>query len=137
MKSVTLRLWDSSSQSTQYMDIITKISDLGSPLSYKSINGFYIDVHEADTHSFFNPTLHSIRVFYREEETQGWNSMFTKTNIIYSPGNRKYKKIFNTPIKDIHNIQLRIKVNSMGKLSINDFGLIYRQYREIPIKDEE
>ena len=43
MKDVTLKLWDSSPQSTDNFSLITKFTDLGEPTSRKSILGFYIN----------------------------------------------------------------------------------------------
>jgi len=137
MKACTLRLWDEKPHPSQNMNIVTRLSDLGSPLSYKSLLGFYIDIKEEATHTPQSPTYHVIKAYYRENNSNQWVQIFTKASRLKNPGVRKYKKNFLNPIKNVHNVQIKVNVVALGKLSINDFGLVYREHRKLQVTTDE
>jgi len=137
MKSVTLRLWDEKPQNTRDLKIVTKLSDLGSPMSIKSLLGFYMNVRQEFP---FTPHLrasHDLGVFYRLKRSSKFIHLctFEGALIANQPGNMYLESILKTPISNIDNVQLKIEGTVKGKFSINDFGLLYRTYREISAQD--
>ena len=40
------RVWDETPQDTRFLKLTTKLSDLGSPMSKKSILGFYMNLRQ-------------------------------------------------------------------------------------------
>ena len=73
---------------------------------------------------------------YLQEQSQHLQVQVLATfnNVYYSgvenKGNIEIIKLFPEPVKNIHNIQLEIKGLLRNDIGINDFGLIFRTYRD-------
>ena len=133
MKSTTLRVWDETPQNTRNIKLITKLSDLGSPMSRKSILGFYINLRQEAKFDSLNKAYHFIEISYRDNSSSEFlplTSFFGKPFAL-QPQSMYIEKILTNPIKNLNNVQLKIIGIIKGKFSINDFGLLYRKYREI------
>tara|TARA_Y100001963_G_C6618066_1_gene370351 strand:+ start:31 stop:468 length:438 start_codon:yes stop_codon:yes gene_type:complete len=141
MKDVTLKLWDSSPQSTDNFSLITKFTDLGEPTSRKSILGFYINYFFSNkfttgtAHSF--PTNIEYKLAYRTDLSQSFTNIITHSNNMENSQLSNFSVIHDiTPIK-VDNIQFKIysyniQTNDFG---INDFGIKFRVHRTMPTKE--
>lgn len=141
MKSTTLRVWDETPQNTRFLKLTTKLSDLGSPMSKKSILGFYMNLRQESRFDSMNKAYHLINVFYRTSSSSSFlplTSFFGKP-LALQPQSMYVEKILRNPIQNLNNVQLKITGIVKGKFSINDFGLLYRKYRDISASthDEE
>ena len=120
-RELTLRTWDSEPQNTQYFKLTTKLTDFASPDGYKSLLGFYINTNRKilSTDLFAN-VRYSFIISYRRSTGNSWKTLA-----------QIHKFMFPTPITRIRQIQLKIQAPVLkGDASINDFGLIYRKYRD-------
>tara|TARA_Y100001963_G_C6481900_1_gene309378 strand:+ start:33 stop:461 length:429 start_codon:yes stop_codon:yes gene_type:complete len=132
-RELTLRTWDSEPQNTQYFKLTTKLTDFASPDGYKSLLGFYINTNRKilSTDLFAN-VRYSFIISYRRSTGNSWKTLaqidsFGNQNF----GSKFHKFMFPTPITRIRQIQLKIQAPVLkGDASINDFGLIYRKYRD-------
>jgi hypothetical protein len=143
MQDVTLKLWDSSSQTTEHFSLITKFTDLGEPLHKKSILGVYINYFFSDqfttgeTHEF--STHYSLKIAYRTD----LSSSFTYLSGIASNLNNQTSSTFThkymIPIGGIavDNVQFKVYSDSISSkdFGINDFGIIFRPYRTTSTKE--
>ena len=125
-------VWDSSPKTTYDFKIVTRITTLGSPDEMKSILGFYINTNQKDFWTASTPTGHMMRVDYRSDTGDAWKHFASVNNSAGSRGTKFYKYILPTPIKNIRQLQLKIEAQGFlkGDISINDFGLIFRKYRD-------
>ena len=135
MREITLRTWDDTPQTTQDFSIITKMTDLGEPLYEKSILGFYINVIN-NTASPDNKNVYfsyNVKIEYREKDLDDFKFLwkFTGAHMEHKRGNIYLKHMLSTNgIFRVNNIQLRISSSLLkGDFGINDFGLVYREYR--------
>ena len=132
MINVEAHKWDSSPSPTSDFKLVTKLTDLGSPASKKSLLGLVMNVTQ-DTASGTPPPTYSFNFFYREGPKRPWVHMHT-FNSVYSTDQRDTVEtvwIFPEPIKNIKNVQLKVKSGMLrGNIGINDFGLLYRVYRD-------
>jgi hypothetical protein len=144
MQDVTLKLWDSSSQTTEHFSLITKFTDLGEPLHRKSILGLYINYFfsdqftTGDTHSF--PTDISLSIAYRTDLSDSFANMWSiQSNLDFQTSSAFTKKvIFNEHnIKQVDSVQFRIYSDGLytKDFGINDFGIIFRPYRTTSTKE--
>ena len=143
---IILREWDHNSYTTENFKLVTKFTDLGSPDSMKKIYGFYCNIsfnpaskHE-HTASPFKPDInnfaYSFNLSYRDNPDSDWNffgnvSNTFKTQNRNSLSNKLNNVYYNNDIISIVNIQLKLESNYIyGGFGINDFGLIFRTYRD-------
>ena len=137
MKSTTLRVWNPSPQNTDEFELVTKLTDLGTPVGGKHLIGFYVNMVLKDRWTVDSTYGFVLRIEYRQSEQTLWNSIALMSNVMSSPTTSSttpsyFIKYLNHPIKGLRHIQLRLKgVYMRGDLGINDFGLIYRTTREI------
>ena len=149
MQYVTLREWDDAPQFTSQFKLVTKLTDLGSPLGSKSVSGFYINMitkHMSDTNSL-TPYGFNMVISYRQKETDNWIHLCSFNHIIsyyvsdaastqarQNPGQFHFERKFDNPIGNIKHIQLQVEGKYMrGDMGINDFGLVYRTKRETSV----
>tara|TARA_R100001163_G_C5068358_1_gene208470 strand:- start:1193 stop:1618 length:426 start_codon:yes stop_codon:yes gene_type:complete len=132
MKNASLMVWDVSPKNSYKFKLVTKITTLGSPDELKSLLGFYINTNQKSTWTAADPTGHMLKVSYRSDTGDTWKTITDTSNDNGLVGTRFDKHIFVTPIKNIRQVQLKIEAQGYikGDVSINDFGLIYRKYRD-------
>ena len=137
MIGVTLKLWNEKPANTSNFKIVTKISDLGSPMSFKSLLGFYINIRQEQRYTEQSKAHHDLNVYFRQQVSQQWTSLaiFAGKPNGYQPANMYFESILKSPIKGVRNVQIRIEGTVKGKFSLNDFGLLYRTYREISAQE--
>ena len=115
MKDVTLKLWDSSPQSTDNFSLITKFTDLGEPTSRKSILGFYINYFFSNkfttgtAHSF--PTNIEYKLAYRTDLSQSFTNIITHSNNMENSQLSNFSVIHDiTPINNLKFIVIIFKL---------------------------
>ena len=139
MKTVTFRTWSEIPQNTRHLKIVTKLSDMGAPMSKKSILGFYMNIRQDSAFNSINKAYHFKRVKYRTNSSSAFYNLvdfFGKPTAL-QPQAMYVEKILNNPITNLDNIQLQISGIVKGKFSINDFGLLYRKHREISASTQD
>ena len=139
MKPATLATWNDKPLETNNFEIITKVTDLGSPDGKKSLLGFYMNYYQKDAISSTFIPNHSIKIKYKTELNADFTTLchFTASQNKFLPGNRAHKKLLAAPISNIMTVQLQIKGLIRGEFSINDFGLIYRIHRTSSVQDHD
>ena len=139
MKPVTLAIWDDKSLATNDLEIITKVTDLSAPDSSKSLLGFYLNYYQKESSSDDVFPFHSLIIYYKTELNAEFSTLCTFTSQINNnlPGNRQHKYLLASPIKNVKTVQIKISGKTRGEFSINDFGLIYRNYRDSSVQDHD
>lgn len=131
---INLRKWDSSPKNTSDFEMITRFTDLGSMDGNKSILGIILNVSNKNVPTLNPPAMHHFTISYRKHPDEGWN-YFCQFALSYDgtndySGQRVIKKIADPPIRNISNIQFKIKGTIRGDFGINDLGVLYRTYRD-------
>ena len=131
---LSLRKWDSSPKNTSDFEMITKFTDLGSMDGKKSVLGIILNVSNKNVPTLSPPAMHQFKIYWRKHPDEGWN-YFCEFGLAYDgtndySGQRVIRKMSKPPIKNISNIQFRIKGNIRGDFGINDLGVLYRTYRD-------
>lgn len=141
---IQMKSWNENPTFSSKFLIVTKYTDLGSPDSKKSVLGFIFNVSVATESTTASPSIYSFNISYRRGINDKWTTLTTFHNVhtgsISNQRNTEIVKIFNKPIKNIINLQLRIKGNVLrNDVGINDMGLIFRTYRDSSVVslDEE
>ena len=139
MKAVTLATWNDKSLETNNFEIITKVTDLGSPDGKKSLLCFYMNYYQKDAISSTFIPNHSISINYKTESKPSFSTLchFTAAQNNFRSGNREHKQMLSTPVSGIMTVQLQIKGFTRGEFSINDFGLIYRTHRDSSVQEHD
>ena len=144
-EDLNIKTWNNSSSFTSNFKMTSKYTDLGKPDSKKSILGVMLNLSVKEESTTASHNTYNVVVKYRTSVTGDYNILGIFRNI-YSPtnsnkGNQEIIEILPVPIKNILNIQLQIRGHSIrGDFGINDFGLIFREYRtgsNIVTLDEE
>ena len=112
MKNISLMTWDSSPNNTYRFKLITRITTLGSPDELKSILGFYINTNQETLWTSTTPTGHMLKISYRTDTGNQWIAIDDANNSNGTIGTREAQGFIK------------------GDVSINDFGLLYRKYRD-------
>ena len=139
MKAVTLATWNDKSLETNNFEIITKVTDLGSPDGKKSLLGFYMNYYQGEVISSTFIPQHFITIKFKTESKPSFSTLcyFTAMQNNFRSGNREHKKMLATPVSGIMTVQLQIKGFIRGEFSINDFGLIYRTHRDSSVQEHD
>ena len=126
-----IKTWEYKNQSTDRFKIITKITDLGSPESKKSILGIVVNTTQASVASAYN-----LKVSWRHAVDLPFNDLITISRTYDSTVDQttetglNHRLMFEPPaVKDIKNLQLKIEGSVQGDFGINDISLIFRKYR--------
>ena len=153
-KDITYKNWDFNPQNTHKAELITKLTDLGSPLYMKNILGFYINYIQSDGNNASTSYTSVIRnnnisVYIRANTSDEFfkvagistavNSNFTGSfyrevefDVPTDTNNPDYNKYH------VNQVQLKLDFDFInGGFSVNDFGLIYRTQREISTKEHD
>ena len=139
MKAVTLATWNDKPLASNNFEIITKITDLGSPDGKKSLFGFYMNYYQGEAISSTFIPNHSISIKFKTESTPAFTTLcsFDAGQNNFRSGNREHKQMLSTPVSGIMTVQLQIKGFTRGEFSINDFGLIYRTHRDSSVQEHD
>ena len=139
MKPVTLATWNDKPLSTFDFELITKVTDLGSPDGKKSLLGFYMNYYQGEVISSTFIPQHFITIKFKTESKPSFSTLcyFTAMQNNFRSGNREHKKMLATPVSGIMTVQLQIKGFIRGEFSINDFGLIYRTHRDSSVQEHD
>tara|TARA_R110000824_G_scaffold240151_6_gene428803 strand:- start:773 stop:1207 length:435 start_codon:yes stop_codon:yes gene_type:complete len=134
MADLNFKTWDTTSSWSSNFKMTSKYTDLGSPDTKKSILGVVCNISigtesSASSHSTFNFVIK-----YRTSVNSSFKNLMLFNNVWHSSKTNKNSieivKLLNRPIKDIINLQLQIKgFGIRNDFGINDFGLIFREYR--------
>tara|TARA_R110000824_G_scaffold110418_1_gene258388 strand:+ start:6898 stop:10989 length:4092 start_codon:yes stop_codon:yes gene_type:complete len=122
-----LFLWDYTGQTTEDFVIVTKVTDLGDPRSYKSILGLIVNCVQSSANSTY-----TLQVEWREGPGKDWASLDTITNVATANtiAALNHQHIFNPiAVKGIRTVQLRFTGNIEGDFGINDISLVFRKYK--------
>ena len=132
--AISHRSWDTSPKETNSFEILTRFTDLGSMESRKSILGFILNTTMSDTQATIPPPIYSFYIHYRISQDDNFTFLgvfeLSYNELINPQGAREIKIILESPIMDVHSIQLRIYGSIRGNFGINDCGIIYRVYRD-------
>tara|TARA_R110000824_G_scaffold9859_10_gene43680 strand:- start:13750 stop:14178 length:429 start_codon:yes stop_codon:yes gene_type:complete len=134
-KIARLRLWDDSPENNISRDVIieTKLNDFGNPLCNKSILGFFINFTQGSTNHIFNWSI-----WYRKSTKHPYIYLTSFSNYASSGStdtsqSHYYAKYIDSPF-ELYTMQLKIEGNYVqGNAGINDFGVIYREHREVQV----
>mgnify|MGYP003149939101 CR=1 FL=1 len=139
MAFFTCKTWESDGLSTEKLSIITKLTDLGAPISKKSLLGCYLNITIDTDISINNRADYYFTIRYRTGSRGGWKWLhtFARKKPINSNNNIYVEKIFTSSIKNISNVQLRIGGELSSGIGLNDFGLLYRVYRDTSIETHD
>ena len=126
-RMVTLRTWDSTPKNTRSLKLVTKLSDLGSADGTKTILGAYINTIMKKNWATTSPQGYEFALEMRTGTSQDFFQLCLFQNVVNLKTGTHYSEVmFQSPVKNIHQVQLRILGNYIkGDISINDFGLIY------------
>jgi len=131
---LNFKSWDDSPFYSKSLKIISKYTDLGVPDSRKSILGIIFNVAVATESTAASHSNYSFSVSYRSGMDSPFRYLATFNNVysstISNEGNVEVIKMLSAPIKNIINIQLQIRGHCRNDIGINDFGLIFRTYRD-------
>lgn len=131
-KVAGLRLWDETIDTAVSKDLIieTKLNDFGNPLYKKSIYGFYVNVTQGSSNKIFHLSL-----MYRENTTDayqylGFNYNLSSSSSSDTNGSHYFERTF--PSIPLYTMQVKLVGSYIaGNVGINDFGIMYRQYRDV------
>ena len=132
-QTISFKQWNKDINFSSSFNMVSKYTDLGSADGKKSLLGLIlnISVNEESTASDFK--IYNFIVNYRRgpQDTFRLLGYFNNLAAVGSnQGNQEIVKLFNNPIQNIQNIQIQIKGQLNGNIGLNDFGLIFRTYRE-------
>ena len=129
------KIWNYKGENTDNFHVITKITNLGTPNTKKSILGLIINVIQNTAGS-----VYQLDIFYRAHINDSWiildsiSSTYDATINNNTIKHTEHKLIFNPPVgKDISNIQLKIEGMVQGDFGINDLSIVFRKYRDSSI----
>lgn len=141
---IQMKSWNENPTFSNRFLIVTKYTDLGSPDGKKSLLGFIFNISVATKSTAASPSIYSFDISYRKGINDRWIALTTFHNVyassVSNPRNIEIVRIFNSPIKNILNLQLRIMGTGLrNDVGINDMGLIFRTYRDSSVVslDEE
>ena len=140
-RTATFRQWNSHSNFTRDMSIVTKMTTLGTPDTKKDILGYYISLKQSsenteyDNTSLSQPSRFTLDFLYRTRTDGDFIPIANIGDVvnenISSRKSINQKVVFANPIKGLYQIQLAIKIPlAVGEFSINDFGILYRVVRD-------
>ena len=133
-QSISFKQWNKDVSFTTAFNMVSKYTDLGSADGKKSILGVILNIAVNEESTSTAPVLYNFGIWYRKGPKDTFRYLQFFNNIFISgtdnEGNVEIVKLFNNPIKNIQNIQLKITGQLNGDIGINDFGLIFRTYRE-------
>ena len=126
-----LRLWEETASEAVNRDftIQTKLNDFGNPLYKKKIYGWYVNLTQGSSNKVFTFSL-----YYRENTTDSWKYLGYFSNVSTSASSTTtnshyYKEQF--PGFAVYTLQIKLVGSYVsGDVGINDFGIMYRNYRE-------
>ena len=132
---LNFKSWDNNPSFSRNFKIISKYTDLGVPDSRKSILGVIFNVAIATESTAAIHSNYAFIVSYRKGMDSPFRYLALFNNVysstISNAGNAEVIKILSAPIQNITNIQLQVKGYGIrNDIGINDFGLIFRTYRD-------
>lgn len=131
---VSLKQWNEQPTFTNNFKMISKYTDLGSPDGRKSLLGIVLNISINTPSDAVSPSLFNFIISYRTGPDSAFKFMDNIHNYTLSSydndGNIEVLHIFTNPIKNILNIQLKIAGQLVNDIGINDFGLVFRTYRD-------
>jgi len=129
-KKIGCKKWTQAPKDGTNFELITKLSDLGAPLSKKTLLSFYMNVTKSSSptpNTERNP-YYEFHIFYRTDVNNGWKGLtqfFSSGDVDVEKSN--YFHLTKFVIRNVRNMQLRIfSPRNVGSFEINDFGLEYR-----------
>ena len=132
---IQMKSWNENPTFSNDFLMVTKYTDLGSPDGKKSLLGIIFNVSVATESTVARPSIFSFAISYRKGINGRWITLGTFHNSYIvgqsNQGNVEIVKMFSNPIKNILNLQLRIRgIGLRNDVGINDMGLIFRTYRD-------
>ena len=133
-QDINFKQWDEQPAYTNSFKMVSKYTDLGSADGKKSLLGIILNVSLGTESTSTSPSIYNFTINYRKGPADEFSYLATFNNVYYSgvenKGNIEIIKLFPEPVKNIHNIQLEIKGLLRNDINLNDFGLIFRTYRD-------
>jgi|3_EtaG_2_1085321.scaffolds.fasta_scaffold36198_2 hypothetical protein len=133
-QSISFKQWNEQPTFTDNFKMISKYTDLGSPDGRKSLLGIVLNMSINTPSDAESPSLFSFDISYRTGPDGSFIYLDDINNYTNSSfdgdGNIEVLHLFVTPVQDILNIQLKIEGSLVNDIGINDFGLIFRTYRD-------
>lgn len=132
MAILTAKKWTDVPHVTRDFLLVTKLTDFDSAAGKKSILGIILNISQ-ETSTSSPPPTYNFTFSFRDGPSSFWQVLHTFNAVYQTTASGTRETIWNlvNPIQNVKNCQLRIKGNKIrGTLGINDFGLIYRVYRE-------
>ena len=152
-KDITYKNWNYNSQNSSKAELITKLTDLDSPLYDKHLLGFYMNYIQSEGNTTSLATsvrTNSINILLRANTSDE----FTHVGTISSGSDGNATGSFHKELRfsgsnldishpnykeyNVNQVQIKLDAKFLSSgFSINDFGLIYRVKREISTKDHD
>ena len=137
-----LKEWDYLSKGTDNLKITTKLSDMDNPLYNKILLGYFYNITQTTESSSDTPGQFIINLRFRENEQYSFRLLSSSNNILgqsHISNNLNVNRTVSFGHRiEFKTIQLQIFCPKIrGKFLINDFGIMYREVRNISIEKHD